>query len=171
MAGSALFVFVGFNGGSEKASEMTCCRPFLLCFGLAPFFPSSPALLCFIMPYYALFMPVFSSSPSGCFCPCNSSYIHVVLSVQQQQQLYIHVVFSVQQQSSPSCCFVRTTGVCSSPARMCSSDNCSIFFVLSDPFAPHSSGHLPFVLLCLNIFYFIYFCCLYLHFAFFFLFL
>ena len=78
---SALFVFVEFNGGSAKATVMTCCRPVFYFFSLfAPSFPSPPALL---FPYYALcrylvtlirvvFVPNTAVTLFVWFCPCNS---------------------------------------------------------------------------------------------------
>ena len=57
--------WVQWEERKSDTSHYTSCR-----FFFAPSFPSPPALLCLI--------PVSSSSPLCCFCPCNSSCLRVV---------------------------------------------------------------------------------------------
>ena len=80
---SALFVFVEFNGGSAKATVMTCCRSFyfsIFSFCLLPCFPPHRpyyAFLCLMPVQY--FLPlhrvVFVCETAVIlfvlFCPCN----------------------------------------------------------------------------------------------------
>ena len=86
-----MFVFVEINGGSAKATVMTCCCPFIF---VAPLFPS-PLALC--RHFLALLRVVFVRKTAVIFvvlfCPCNSRYL-------------LRVVF------------VRATDICSSSARM-----------------------------------------------------
>ena len=97
---SALFLFVEFNGGSAKATVMTCCRPSFFLFFLfvlfAPSFPCPPACISFL--FLVLLLSVIQQLSSfTLFCPRNSScyLLRVVLPMSNNRYLLLFSTYGV----------------------------------------------------------------------------
>ena len=110
---SCLFVFVGFNGGSAKATVMTGCSSFIFLpiFFFAPLFPSPPALCRYLLP---LLRVVFVRETAVIF-----------LLLDRATTINSNLL-------SSSCWFLRAAGICPSSARTCVKTFC---FFCSLPFS------------------------------------